>query len=134
MKLWAGGYANELRDDAAGLRATLRRIDRSPLGSAAGYGAPALKLDREATRAEHGFRQCARAGDLGAAVARQGRKASCCSKITLAMQDLGQLASDLLLFYTQEFAFVKLPDAYATGSSIMHVVLLARFWPFFSSS
>jgi len=35
------------------------------------------------------------------------------------MQDLGRLAADLLLYYTQEFAFVELPDAYTTGSSIM---------------
>jgi argininosuccinate lyase len=40
-------------------------------------------------------------------------------EITLTMQDLGRLASDLLLFYTQEFGFVKLPDAFTTGSSIM---------------
>ncbi len=35
------------------------------------------------------------------------------------MQDLGRFASDVLLFYTQEFAFVSLPDAFTTGSSIM---------------
>ena len=35
------------------------------------------------------------------------------------MQDLGRLAADLLLFYTQEFAFVTLPEAFTTGSSIM---------------
>jgi argininosuccinate lyase len=35
------------------------------------------------------------------------------------MQDFGRLASDLLLFYTQEFAFVSLPDSFTTGSSIM---------------
>ena len=35
------------------------------------------------------------------------------------MQDLGRLAADLLLFYTQEFAFVTLPDSFTTGSSIM---------------
>jgi argininosuccinate lyase len=40
-------------------------------------------------------------------------------EIALTMQDLGRAASDLLLFYTQEFAFVKLPDAFTTGSSIM---------------
>ena len=33
--------------------------------------------------------------------------------------DLGRLASDLLLFYTREFGFVELPDAFTTGSSIM---------------
>jgi argininosuccinate lyase len=35
------------------------------------------------------------------------------------MQDIGRLASDLCLFYTQEFAFVELPDEFTTGSSIM---------------
>jgi argininosuccinate lyase len=39
--------------------------------------------------------------------------------VTLLMQDLGRLAADLLLFYTQEFAFVALPEAMTTGSSIM---------------
>jgi argininosuccinate lyase len=38
---------------------------------------------------------------------------------TLLMQDLGRLAADLLLFYTQEFAFVTLPASFTTGSSIM---------------
>jgi argininosuccinate lyase len=35
------------------------------------------------------------------------------------MQDLGRFAADVLLFYTQEFAFVALPDEFTTGSSIM---------------
>jgi argininosuccinate lyase len=35
------------------------------------------------------------------------------------MTDLGRLASDLLLFYTQEFAFVSLAGEFTTGSSIM---------------
>jgi argininosuccinate lyase len=35
------------------------------------------------------------------------------------MQDLGRMAADLLLFYTQEFAFVELPESFTTGSSIM---------------
>lgn len=40
-------------------------------------------------------------------------------ELSLLMQDLGRLASDLLLFYTQEFAFISLPDNMTTGSSIM---------------
>ena len=35
------------------------------------------------------------------------------------MQDLSRLASDLLLFYTQEFGYVVLPADLTTGSSIM---------------
>src|SRR5262249_55620227 len=55
VALWAGGFAAELRDDAAGLLATLRRIDKSPLGSAAGYGTPGLPVDRGATQRALGF-------------------------------------------------------------------------------
>jgi argininosuccinate lyase len=35
------------------------------------------------------------------------------------MQDVGRLSADLLLFYTQEFSFVDLPESFTTGSSIM---------------
>jgi len=118
VKLWAGGYANELRDDAAGLRATLRRIDKSPLGSAAGYGAPALKLDRDATAKEMGFASV-HAPVTSVQLSRGKAESHLLFEITMTMQDLGRAASDLLLFYTQEFAFVKLPDAFTTGSSIM---------------
>ncbi len=58
VALWAGGFAASLRDDAAGLGDVLRRIDVSPLGSAAGYGTPGLPLDREATRASSASRKC----------------------------------------------------------------------------
>ena len=118
VKLWAGGFASELNDDTAGLRATLRRIDRSPLGSAAGYGAPALSLDREFTRAELGFASV-HAPVTAVQLSRGKAEAQLLFEITLVMQDLGRLAADLLMFYTQEFAFVKLPDAFTTGSSIM---------------
>ena len=40
-------------------------------------------------------------------------------EITLLLGDLGRMATDLLLFYTQEFAFVSLADEMTTGSSIM---------------
>ncbi|HEY4574776.1 MAG TPA: lyase family protein, partial [Thermoanaerobaculia bacterium] len=40
-------------------------------------------------------------------------------EIVLLMQDLGRLAADLVLFASSEFAFVSLPAAMTTGSSIM---------------
>jgi argininosuccinate lyase len=40
-------------------------------------------------------------------------------EIALVMQDVGRLAADLILFYSQEFAFVSLADEFTTGSSIM---------------
>jgi argininosuccinate lyase len=118
VKLWAGGFASELRDDAEGLRATLRRIDKSPLGSAAGYGAPALKLDRQMTATEMGY-ATVHEPVTAVQLSRGKAESQLLFEITLTMQDLGRLSADLLLFYTQEFAFVKLPDAFTTGSSIM---------------
>ena len=118
VALWSGGFASEIRDDAAGLRAVLRRIDRSPLGSAAGYGAPGLGLDRELTRAKLEFAEV-QEPVTAVQLSRGKAESQLLFEITLAMQDLGRLASDLLLFYTQEFAFVRLPDEFTTGSSIM---------------
>jgi argininosuccinate lyase len=118
VALWAGGFAAELRDDAAGLLSVLRRIDRSPLGSAAGYGAPSLALDRQATSVELGF-AAVHEPVTAVQLSRGKAEAQLLFEISLTMQDMGRLASDLLLFYTQEFAFVTLPDAFTTGSSIM---------------
>src|SRR5688572_13120722 len=118
VQWWAGGFASELRDDAAGLAACARRASRSPLGSAAGYGTPGLPLDREATRARLGF-ESVHAPVTAVQLARGKAEAQLLFECTLLMQDLGRLAADLLLFYTQEFAFVTLPASFTTGSSIM---------------
>jgi argininosuccinate lyase len=118
VPLWAGGFAAEIRDDAAGLSAVRRRVDKSPLGSAAGYGTPALPVDREATRQKLSF--AATHEPVTAVQLSRGKAESqLLFELTLLMQDLGRFAADVLLFYTQEFAFIELPDAFTTGSSIM---------------
>jgi argininosuccinate lyase len=118
VALWAGGFASELRDDAQGMAATARRASRSPLGSAAGYGTPGLPLDRELTRSKLGFSEVHQPV-TAVQLARGKAEAQLLFECTLLMQDLGRLAADLLLFYTQEFAFVSLPPSFTTGSSIM---------------
>jgi argininosuccinate lyase len=118
VALWAGGFAAELRDDAAGFAACARRASKSPLGSAAGYGTPGLPLDREAARAKLGFEHV-HVPVTAVQLARGKAEAQLLFECALFMQDLGRLAADLLLFYTQEFAFVALPDSFTTGSSIM---------------
>jgi len=116
--LWAGGFAAEIRDDAEGLRIVRRRLDKSPLGSAAGYGTPGLPLDRNATSQELGF--AAPHEPVTAVQLSRGKAESqLLFELTLLMQDLGRFAADVLLFYTQEFAFLELPDTFTTGSSIM---------------
>ena len=118
VPLWAGGFAAEIRDDAAALRHVHRRLGRNPLGSAAGYGTPGLPLDREATREKLGFAEV-HEPVTAVQLSRGKAEAELLFHISLLMQDLGRLAADVLLFYTQEFAFVELPEAFTTGSSIM---------------
>ena len=118
VALWAGGFAAEIRDDAEGLRRTMRRIGKNPLGSAAGYGTPNLAVDREITRAALGFAEI-HEPVTAVQLSRGKAEAGVLFEIALLMQDLGRLASDVLLFYTREFGFVALPEEFTTGSSIM---------------
>ena len=118
VALWAGGFAAELRDDVEGLRHCRRRLDKNPLGSAAGYGVTNVPLDRERTRAALGFANVQQPV-TAVQLSRGKAEAQVLFEIALVMQDAGRLAADLLLFYTQEFSFVELPDAFTTGSSIM---------------
>jgi len=115
---WAGGFAAELEDDAVGLLAAMRRADRNPLGSAAGYGTPALHVDREATTRALGFAS-AQTPVTAVQLSRGKAEASALFEASVLAQDLGRLAADLCLFATSEFGFVVLPNAFTTGSSIM---------------
>lgn len=118
VALWAGGFAAEVRDDSQGLKAVLGRVDKNPLGSAAGYGTPGLDLDREATRAELGFASIHE--PVSAVQLSRGKaEAQLLFEITLLMQDLGRFAADVVLFGTYEFGFLRLGEAFTTGSSIM---------------
>jgi argininosuccinate lyase len=116
--LWALGFAAEIRDDAQGLQLAKRRAAKNPLGSAAGYGTPNLDVSRESTRRRLGF-TVTHEPVTAVQLSRGKAEAHLLFEITLLTQDLGRLAADLLLFYTQEFGFVNLPDAFTTGSSIM---------------
>jgi argininosuccinate lyase len=116
--LWAHGFAAEIRDDVVALRHAHRRILKNPLGSAAGYGTPGLPVDRDGTRDRLEFPE--NHEPVTAVQLSRGKgEAELLFQVALLMQDLGRLAADLLLFYTREFGFIELPDAFTTGSSIM---------------
>jgi argininosuccinate lyase len=118
VALWAQGFAAEIRDDAAGLETVLRRIDKNPLGSAAGYGTPGVPLDREGTRARLGFASV-HEPVTAVQLSRGKAEAQLLFELTLLLQDCGRFAADVLLFSTREFGFIVLPEAFTTGSSIM---------------
>ena len=118
VALWAGGFAAELRDDAAGLTQVLRRCGANPLGSAAGYGTPGLPIDREATRVALGFERVQQPV-TAVQLSRGKAEAQLLFEIALLLQDLSRLAADVVLYASYEFGFVTLPEAFTTGSSIM---------------
>jgi argininosuccinate lyase len=118
VALWADGYAAELLDDARGIKSVHRRIEKNPLGSAAGYGTPGLPLDRALTTRALGF-DLTQEPVTSVQLSRGKAEAQLLFELGLLMQDLGRMAADLLLYYTREFAFIDLPDAFTTGSSIM---------------
>jgi argininosuccinate lyase len=118
VALWCGGFDEAFDDAAQGMQGARRRIDKNPLGSAAGYGTPGLPLDREATTAKLGF-AATQTPVTAAQLSRGKAESGLLFEITLLLQDLGRMAADLLLFYMQEFAYITLADDVTTGSSIM---------------
>ena len=118
VSLWCGGFGEALQDAVDGLDAARRRVNKNPLGSAAGYGTPGLPLDRDMTTAKLEF-DVTQNPVTAVQLSRGKAESTIIFEITLLLQDLGRMATDLLLFYTQEFAYVSLAADVTTGSSIM---------------
>ena len=118
VALWCGGFDEGFADAVEGLRAVHRRINKNPLGSAAGYGTPGLPLDREFTTRRLGF-DATQSPVTAVQLSRGKAESTLLFEIAMMMQDLSRMASDLLLFYTQEFAYISLAPEVTTGSSIM---------------
>ena len=119
VALWAQGFAAEIRDDAEGLELHASGASaRTPWDP---RPATARRISTSAARRRAGVWDFAVTQEPVTAVqlSRGKAEAQLLFEITLLTQDMGRLAADLLLFYTQEFGFVTLPDAFTTGSSIM---------------
>jgi argininosuccinate lyase len=115
--LWLAGHAECFLDNAQLALLTCQWLDASPLGTASGFGVN-LPLAREAVAEELGFArqvvnpQCAQNS-------RGKVEIQALSALSAATRDLRRLAWDLSLFCTSEFNFVRLPESFCTGSSIM---------------
>jgi len=118
VALWCGGFDEAFADACDGLAAARRRMNKNPLGTAAGYGTPGLPLDRDMTTAALGF-EVTQNPVTAAQLSRGKAESGLLFEITLLLQDVGRMAADLLLFYMQEFGYVALAADVTTGSSIM---------------
>jgi argininosuccinate lyase len=115
--LWLAGFAEALIDDAVLVKATARWIDACPLGTAAGYGVN-LPLDRQGVSDELGFARLL-INPVYAQNSRGKLELQALMALLQALLDVRRFAWDLSLYTTAEFAFVRLPAEYTTGSSIM---------------
>jgi argininosuccinate lyase len=116
--MWLGSFAAALDDDSRLLKAVFKLVDRSPLGTAAGFGVPVFELDREMTAELMGFASVL-SNPHYAQLSRGKIEMMILSLLSAILFDLNRLASDLLLFSMEEFGYVSLPVKLCTGSSIM---------------
>ncbi|MEG1543874.1 MAG: argininosuccinate lyase [Tannerellaceae bacterium] len=115
--LWFGAYAESLTDDLLLMQAAYKVCNRNPLGSAAGYGS-SFPLNRQMTTDLLGFDSM----NYNVVYAQMGR-GKMERTVAFAMAGLAatisKMAFDACMFNSQNFGFIKLPDQFTTGSSIM---------------
>ena len=115
--LWFGAYAESLVDDMLFLQAAFKMCNRNPLGSAAGYGS-SFPLNRSLTTRLLGFDSM----NYNVVYAQMGRgkmERNVAFALASIAGTVAKLAYDACLFNSQNFGFIKLPDQFTTGSSIM---------------
>jgi argininosuccinate lyase len=109
-------YREMLARDRARFRDCRERADELPLGAGALAGA-GFALDRPFVARQLGFaRVTANSID---AVADRDAAAEFLAAAAIAMVHLSRLGEEIVLWASEEFGYVELPDAFATGSSMM---------------
>ena len=116
--IWLESFAEAVEDDLTLLKTIHKIIDKSPLGSAAGFGTPVFELDRRMTAESMGFASVHK-NPMYPQISRGKCETSILGLLSGIMLVMNKLATDLLLFSMEEFGFVVLPDVFCTGSSIM---------------
>ncbi len=114
---WAASFVEGLTDAVDVIRATRALVDRCPLGGAAGFGVN-LPLDRAGVARELGFAGVA-LNPLASQTSRGIIEAQILAAAWQVVAVIRRLAWDLSLFAMSELAFIRLPEAFTTGSSIM---------------
>jgi argininosuccinate lyase len=115
--LWFGAYAESLADDLQLLLSAWKITNRNPLGSAAGYGS-SFPLDRQLTTDLLGFDSM----NYNVVYAQMGRgkmERTVANALASVAATVSKMAFDACLFTSQNFGFIRLPDEFTTGSSIM---------------
>lgn len=115
--MWFGAYAESLADDLLMLKAAYDLVNTNPLGSGAGYGS-SVPLNRTLTTRLLGFDDLAY-NSVYAQMQRGKMEKNVLFALATIATTVGKMAADICLYSCGNFGFVKLPDRYTTGSSIM---------------
>lgn len=113
---WMLSYGLAFANDLQRLREVKNRVNRSPLGCGALAGNP-FNIDRAAMAKELGFETLIYNSMAG--VADRDFVVETMQWGSMLMLHLSRWAEDLIIYSSGEFNFVKLADAYSTGSSLM---------------
>ena len=109
-------YVEMFGRDAARFQGARARMNESPLGAAALAGSP-FPIDRHITAKALGFdRPTANSLD---SVSDRDFALEALSAASICAVHLSRLAEEIVLWTTPQFGFIKLTDAFTTGSSIM---------------
>lgn len=109
-------YIYMLRRDSERLRDCLKRVNISPLGACAMAGT-SLPIDRRYVAELLGFDSVIE--NSIDAVSDRDFVMEFLSDSAILMMHLSRFAEELVLWSTEEFGFITIPDAFTTGSSIM---------------
>ncbi|TKA67952.1 putative argininosuccinate lyase [Cryomyces minteri] len=113
---WMLSYGLAFATDLQRLREVVKRVNRSPLGCGALAGNP-FNIDRDAMAKELGFEELIYNSMAG--VADRDFVVETMQWGSMLMLHMSRWAEDLIVYSSGEFCFVKLADAYSTGSSLM---------------
>ncbi|MEG0187343.1 argininosuccinate lyase [Algoriella sp.] len=115
--MWFSAYAESLLTDLYFFEAAYKIADQNPLGSGAGFGT-SFPIDRLQTTQELGFSEIL-VSSVGAQMLRGKTEKSVATALAMICGTLSKMSYDLVLYNSQDLAFVKLPNEMTTGSSIM---------------
>lgn len=113
---WLLMYGSFFASDLQRLRELKVRVNKSPLGCGALAGNP-FNIDRDAMAEELGFDGVITNSMAG--VADRDFVVETMQWGSMLMIHISRWAEDLIIYSSSEFSFVKLADAYSTGSSLM---------------
>lgn len=116
LSVHMGAYVAMFTRDNERLKDCLKRMNKSPLGAGALAGS-SLKLDRNKVALELGFDGVI-SNPMDAVSDRDYLIEFLAAGSILGMH-LSRLSEELILWNTEEFGFIELDDAFATGSSLM---------------